>query len=147
MKMKMLLSTLAAVILTGCATTPNATQANLAVGEVLITSAVSTATVGALIYKPQSRPIIEGIGTGFTLLSQTNQLSITDIETQFGQFKLIGGTNNPIVALEVQNISDLITAFGAQLKNVPTNQTLAILQGLAGANATGIQRGLAAISP
>ena len=146
MKMTKLISIFAAVLLTGCATTSNAPQ-NVAIADALITSAVSTATVGALIYRPQSRPIIQAIGDGFTLLSQTNQLSIVDIENQFSQFKIIGGTNNPLIILEVQNAQDLITAFGANLQSMPTNQTLVLLQGLAGANAAGIQRGLAAMSP
>ena len=143
--MKHLLGTIAALgLLAGCATGPNASQ-GLAVAEAAIVAGTSTATVGALIYKPQSRPAIQGIADGFTLLSTTNQLSIGDIAGQFTLLRLIGGTNNPIVALEMENIQGIITAVGAQVQTMPTNQALVVLQGIAQANATGINRGLATV--
>ena len=145
MKIKIIFSSIIAALLTGCATNANAPQAGLPLAEATIITLTSSATVAALIYKPASRPAIQAIADGFTLLSSTNQLSIGDIAGQFTMLKLIGGTNNPIIALEMQNVQGIITAIGAQTQNMPTNQALIVLQGIAGANATGINRGLAVI--
>jgi hypothetical protein len=133
-----------ASLLCGCATTTGGSF-NAAQQDALITAAASTGTSLALMAKPEYRPAFEAADVTLGLLSQTNQLTVADIQTALTAVN-VNGANTPIVALSIQNALTLVNAFGSGASALPATNQLAAVQGVASALQIGIAQGLAVTS-
>lgn len=130
------------LLVSGCSTVTGGTSFNAAQQEALITAAASTGTALTLMAKPEYRPAFQAASVTLGLLSQTNQLSVVDVQTAL-QALNVNGSSTPVVALSIQNALTLINAFGVGVQTLPANQQTAAVQAAAVALQTGINQGLA----
>lgn len=130
--------------LTGCSTT-NGTF-NTAQQDALITAAASTGTAITLTAKPSYKPAFQAASATLGLLSQTNQLTVADIQNALKAVN-VQGTTTPIVALAIGDALTLMDAFGVNVQSLPQNQQLGAVQGVAAATKTGIDQGLLLFAP
>jgi hypothetical protein len=117
-------------------------QFNPAQQEALITAVASTGASIALVTRPEYRPAFAAASSALGILStSTNLVSVGNIQAALQELK-IKGSDQPIVAVSIQNALTLMTAFGVDLQALPASQQLAGLQRVAAALKTGIDDAL-----